>query len=139
VSRQAYIGVLAHHEPRDARATSFIPADQADTLVASMVAEQISRAKIRMFAPTSVFMTIARDRDVMTEVFGPRRGTAPQTSIAVRYLCGAEIPGVRFEPPADQKHRYQRRAAEVFREWQHWKNQLDGVADSPATAANVTV
>jgi hypothetical protein len=124
VSHQAYIGVLAHHEPRTARPSSHVPADQAELLVDQLVAEPVSQRVIRMLAPSSTFLTIQREPTVQAaiEAILPTGG-ARSAYVRSFSLSPPEIPGLRFVPPESQRLRYVAIQAQVRAEFQNWLTQ----------------
>ena len=122
MSHKPYIGLLAHHEPRDARPTSFIPADQADFLLEQLAAEPISQRVIRMLPPDSVFFAFS---EISKE--NPRSCAVLGSLPAVVQISGlppTELPGLRFQPPADQRFRHVLNIPIVKEAWQNWRAQL---------------
>lgn len=133
MSLKSHVGVLAHHEPRTARPTSFIPTDQAQLLVSELVAEQISRRVIRMFEPTSVFMTIHRDGTALRDILPLAVGSPTFHNFS---FGKGEIPGVRFEPPASDRVKRLLRIPILRDAWQQWKTDLTrSVGTRDATGA----
>ena len=66
-----------------------MPAAVADILVQRMICERISRKRIRMFSPDSVFAATKYCPEVLTYI--------PDT------LPPAEVEGTYFQPPASEK------------------------------------
>lgn len=126
MSHKAYIGVLAHHEPLTARPTSFIPADQADLLLDRLFAEPISRTKIRMLHPESVFMTYRADHYLLDRLPASLKLIKPgRKEDTCRISFGrAEIPGLFFQPPESDRIKRGLRAPIIREAWDAWKNQL---------------
>lgn len=126
MSHKPYIGVLAHHEPHDARPTSYVPADQAEMLVDRLFAERISRTKIKMLDPSSVFMTGARDRSPLERLpVSLKIGTSAARDGQRRVFFGsAEIPGLIFQPPDSDRIKRQLRAPIIREAWEAWQSQL---------------
>lgn len=77
--------MLAHHQPRDSRRGTGLPADVADLMVQRMVAEQISQNVYRMFPPDSVFSAAKLCPEISN--FIPAK------------LPPREVGGVKFRPP----------------------------------------
>lgn len=128
MSFKSHVGVLAHHQPRTTRPTSFIPYDQAELLVSELVAERVSRRIIRMFEPSSVFMAIHRDRDVLQDIL-PSALVGPTFH---NYSFGTgEIPGLRFDPPASDRVKRLLRIPIIRDAWQAWKAELTKSVGTP--------
>jgi len=126
VSHKPYIGLLAHHEPHEARPTSHIPADQAELLVDRLFAERISRTKIRMLHPDSVFMTAERDRSILDRLPATliKVATTERSGQRCVFLGSAEIPGLIFQPPDSDRIKRQLRAPIIREAWEAWQTQL---------------
>ena len=106
------IGFLAHDQSRFTKPKTFVSKDDADLLVAEMVAERISNKLIRAFAPDSPFRRLN---------LTPRASDLPKISLA------AEMDGVWFQLPGDSMWREQHlrarrslqtRAFLTFKAWQ---------------------
>src|ERR1700722_575730 len=109
------IGFLAHDQSRLTKATTFVSKDDADFLVAKMVAERISSKLIRAFSPDSPF------RLLQLSAATRNRSLPEKISVAV------EMDGVRFQLPTDSIWRdqhlmatrsLQTRAHLTFKAWQ---------------------
>lgn len=76
------IGFLAHDQSRFIKPKTFISKDDADLLVAEMVAERISSKLIRAFGPDSPFRALRRPTRYVPAILPP-----------------VELPGLHLEFP----------------------------------------
>ena len=108
VSHKAYVILLAHYSPRDAKRGTKVPADVAELLVRRLAAERITQNVYRLLPPNSVFAKLI-----------------PTTAYFVPLKLGSgEIPGVKFVPPASAiastvpRSRSLPRRREIYGDWQ---------------------
>ena len=83
------VGVLAHNQPLDTRASTHISNDVASELVSRLVAERITRRLIRLFPPQSVFLQ--------------KRLTPVIANYIPEKLPPREVSGCRFRGPIPKK------------------------------------
>jgi hypothetical protein len=109
------IGFLAHDQPIGVRAKTFLSKEDADWLVAEMLAERISSKLIKAFAPESAFRALATKYSSRNCRLTGAPGKLP----------AVDLPGLRFEQPKSQT---QRSMAIIRWHWQHTEQQLSGLA-----------
>jgi hypothetical protein len=129
--------VLEHFEPRDARPSSFIPANQATSLLARLIAEPISRRVIRLFAPDSTFLSARPHERLDRETIGASPDLTDKAALKeLRGLPFAELPGLKFQQPPAHRVRHQMRARDVRHQWTNWKDDL-GAAGTKHRARHI--